>query len=443
MKKVGIISLGCPKNTVDTENLLGDLAQNGYEITPDQEEADILIVNTCGFIEAATRESIDAVLDAAKIKSRGADKKLIVTGCLAERYDKQLLEEIPEIDLLLGTKQYPGLKDLLAENGSTPAPEKNQVGGPARYFDASTPRLQTTPFYTAYLKIAEGCSNKCAFCIIPKMRGPFHSFAQDDVLKDARNLAETGARELNIISQDTTMYGVDLRMKNGLVQLLRQMTQTPGVEWLRLLYCYPTFIDHALMDCIAAEEKVCNYVDVPLQHTHDVMLKRMKRQERETGVRQMLADLRNRIPGVALRTTFIVGFPGETEEHFQHMARFVQEEQFDHVGVFTYSHEEGATAYQYDDVPDAEVAQARKDEIMSIQREISARKNAAKIGETHRVLVEGADAEEGYLVTGRLQTQAPDIDGQVIIEESDVQPGEMIDVKITAATDYDLVGKKV
>ncbi len=442
MKKVGIISLGCPKNTVDTENLLGDLAQNGYEITSDQDEADVLIVNTCGFIEAATRESIDAILDAAKIKSRGADRKLVVTGCLAERYDKQLLEEIPEIDLLLGTKQYPGLKDLLAENGSAPAQEKNHVGGPARYFDASTPRMQTTPFYTTYLKIAEGCSNRCSFCIIPKMRGPFHSFPLDDVLQDARNLAATGARELNIISQDTTMYGVDLRMKNGLVHLLREMAKTPGVEWMRLLYCYPTFIDRALMDCIAAEEKVCNYVDVPLQHTHDFMLARMKREERETGVRKMLADLRNRIPGVALRTTFIVGFPGETEEHFQHMARFIQEEEFDHIGVFTYSHEEGTTAYQLEDVPAPEVAQARKEEIMSIQREISARKNAAKVGKTLRVLVEGLD-EEGILVTGRLETQAPDIDGQVIIEESDVQPGEMIEVKITAATDYDLVGRKV
>ncbi|MBI5427148.1 MAG: 30S ribosomal protein S12 methylthiotransferase RimO [Nitrospinae bacterium] len=458
MKKIGMVSLGCPKNTVDSELVLGDLSKNGYRITADRQEADIIIVNTCGFIEASKRESIDAILDMAQWKTQGKCKRLVVTGCLAERHAEELLKEIPEIDLMLGVNQYPNLKNILGEslrdepdgNGSRPGSAKtgrvqrrNHVHDPARYFESYAGRVLTTPGYTAYVKIAEGCSNKCAFCIIPKMRGPFRSRPLESVLEEARGLAARGTRELNLISQDTTMYGFDLRMKDGLVRLLKALGGVDGVEWLRLLYCYPTFVTGEVIDAIASGEKVCKYVDVPLQHTHDAMLKSMKRQETEKQVRGMLDELRRKVPGIALRTTFIVGFPGEKAEHFRHMVRFVEEMEFDHVGVFVYSNEEGTAAYGYTGKVPRKTAEARRDELMGIQREISRRKNAGRVGQTFPVLVEGSDAEEGYLTTGRLATQAPEIDGQVILEECDAQPGDIIPARIAGATDYDLVGRPV
>ncbi len=435
-----MISLGCPKNTVDTENVLGDLSAQGYELTTDNEEAEILIINTCGFIEASTKESIDVILEAAELKNSGKCKKLVVTGCLAERYDEALIEEIPEIDHLLGVKQYPQLKNLL-ELEPDQVSRRNLVHDPAEYFEPGSHRIRTTPFYTAYLKIGEGCSNKCAFCIIPKMRGNFRSFPMESLLNETRQLAEQGVREFNVVSQDTTMYGIDLRMKNGLVTLLKAMVEIPGVDWIRLLYCYPTFIDRALMEYMAEEGKVCNYIDVPLQHSHDFMLKYMKRQEREAGVRDMLCQLRDTIPGVALRTTFIVGFPGETEEHFNHLNRFVEEQEFDHVGVFVYSNEEGTTAYNYPESVPRQVAEERRDILMETQRKITFRRNSAMVGQIHPVLVEGQDADEDYLVTGRLASQAPEIDGQVIIEESDVQPGEIVPMRIQRAAGYDIIAK--
>ena len=444
MKKIGVVSLGCPKNAVDTEYLLGDLVNTGYEITPNQEEADVLVVNTCGFIESAKRESVDAILEMAQLKTDGKCRKLIVTGCLSERYSDDLLKEIPEIDHIFGVNQYPRLKQVLREpdpsSGGTNA--RNQMNGPAEYFEPYANRILTTPHYSAYLKIAEGCSNKCAFCVIPKMRGNIRSQPLKSLVTEARQLAENGVVELNLISQDTTMYGLDLRMKNGLVRLLQSLTEVPGIEWIRLFYCYPTFIDTELIEFIAAEPKVCSYIDVPLQHTHDEMLARMKRQEREKMVRSMLEEIRSKIPRVALRTTFITGFPGETEAHFRHMLDFLQETRFDHVGAFTYSHEEGTTAYDYpDDVP-PEVKQERKDELMKAQKEISLQKNQSKIGEVYPVLVEGCDSEESYLVTGRLPTQAPEIDGQVIIEASDVEPGQIVPMRIISATDYDVVATR-
>ncbi len=445
MKKIGIVSLGCPKNAVDTEYLLGDLVNTGYEITPNQEEADILVVNTCGFIESAKRESVDAILEMALLKTDGKCRKLIVTGCLSERYSDDLLKEIPEIDHIFGVNQYPRLKQLLRETGpsSGTTQSRNQMHGPAEYFEPYARRILTTPFYSAYLKISEGCSNKCSFCIIPKMRGNIRSQPLESLVTEARQLAEKGVVELNLISQDTTMYGLDLRMKNGLIRLLQSLVEVQGIEWIRLFYCYPTFIDTELIEFIAAETKVCPYIDVPLQHTHDEMLAKMKRQEREKKVRSMLEEIRSKIPGVALRTTFITGFPGETEAHFRHMLDFVQETRFDHLGAFTYSHEEGTTAYDYpDDVPQ-KIKQERKDELMKVQKEICLQRNQSKIGEVHPVLVEGADAEESYLVTGRMPTQAPEIDGQVIIEASDVEPGQIVPMRIIAATDYDVVATRI
>ena len=440
MKKVGMVSLGCPKNTVDSERVLGDLVTSGYDLTPDEEDAEIIIVNTCGFIESAKKESIDAILEMAQKKIDGKCQKLIVTGCLAERHTQELLDEIPEIDHMLGVGQYPQLKNILEEGEFD---SRNHVATPAEYYESYTDRLLTTAFYTAYLKIAEGCSNRCAFCIIPKMRGPMRSRSPESILAEAENLAQRGVKEFNIISQDTTMYGFDLAMKDGLERLLKGMAKIDGVEWMRLLYCYPTFLNSDVIDYIASEEKVCRYIDVPLQHTHDEMLKSMKRQETEGGVRKMIDELRLKIPEIALRTTFITGFPGETDEHFKHMLRFICEMQFDHVGIFTYSDEEGTTAFDYPGRVPEEVKEERKNILMEFQKEIALRKNQEKVGQFESVLVEGFDAQENYIMTGRLASQAPDIDGQVILEKCEAEPGEIIPVRITAAADYDLVAEPV
>ena len=435
-----MVSLGCPKNTVDSERVLGDLVTSGYDLTPDEEDAEIIIVNTCGFIESAKKESIDAILEMAQKKIDGKCQKLIVTGCLAERHTQELLDEIPEIDHMLGVGQYPQLKNILEEGDFE---SRNHVATPAEYYESYTDRLLTTAFYTAYLKIAEGCSNRCAFCIIPKMRGPMRSRSPESILAEAENLAQRGVKEFNIISQDTTMYGFDLAMKDGLARLLKGMAKIDGVEWMRLLYCYPTFLNSDVIDYIASEEKVCRYIDVPLQHTHDEMLKSMKRQETEGGVRKMIDELRLKIPEIALRTTFITGFPGETDEHFKHMLRFICEMQFDHVGIFTYSDEEGTTAFDYPGRVPEEVKEERKNILMEFQKEIALRKNQEKVGQVESVLVEGFDAQENYIMTGRLASQAPDIDGQVILEKCEAEPGEIIPVRITAAADYDLVAEPV
>ena len=439
MKKVGMVSLGCPKNTVDTEMVLGDLSQNGYEITPIQEEAEIIIVNTCGFIESSKRESIEAILDMVRLKSEGQCKQLVVTGCLSERYSEELLQDIPEIDLILGVGQYPQLKDLLSAvelNGSN---NPNHANDPVDYYESFGQRALTTPFYSAYLKISEGCSHHCAFCYIPKIRGAFRSRPLESIVQEARNLAQGGVKELNLISQVTTLYGSDLKMKNGLVTLLKALSNIEGVDWLRLLYCYPTFLGDQLIDIIADEEKICNYIDVPLQHIHDDMLKKMKRQESEKEVRALLDELRLKIPDIALRTTFISGFPGETDAHFRRLVDFVTEVEFDHVGVFVYSDEEGTTAYNYPDRVPKKTARERKDELMSIQQKISRRKNEERIGQVHPVLVEEMDTD--YLLTGRFPFQAPDIDGQAIIEKTEAEPGQILNMRITASMDYDLIAR--
>ncbi|MCH6579364.1 MAG: 30S ribosomal protein S12 methylthiotransferase RimO [Nitrospinae bacterium] len=435
-KKIGMVSLGCPKNLVDSEALLGDLGVSGYEITPDEKEADIIIVNTCGFLQSAVKESVDTILEMAGYKTKGRCEQLIVTGCLAERHPEELLKEIPEIDHLLGTKQYPLLKYLL--NGTGPSQQRNHVHEPAQYFEDYGARAVTTPFYSAYVKIAEGCSNKCAFCIIPKLRGPIQSRPADSILAEVRQLAARGVREINLVSQDTTLYGYDLGRKRGLIELLEAMAEIEGVDWMRLFYNYPTVLTTELMDTVQGIDKICKYIDVPLQHSHDFMLKHMKRQETERGVREMVDQLRARIPGVALRTTFITGFPGETDAHFQHLLDFVNEVEFDHVGVFAYSDEPGTTAFDYDDKVDPAVGEARRDRLMAAQRDIVLRNNKARIGQTHPALVEGL-GDDGLLMLGRLPFQGPDIDGQVILEQCEAAPGDLVAVRITGALDYDLV----
>jgi len=437
MKKIGMVSLGCPKNLVDTEAVLGDLKQNGYELTSDEKDADILIVNTCGFLQSAVKESVDTILEMAQHKTGGRCERLIVTGCLAERHPDELLAEIPEIDHLLGTKQYPMLKHLL--NGGAKKSSRNLVHEPAQYFEAYHQRVLTTPNYSAYVKISEGCSNKCAFCIIPKLRGPIQSRPLESIVAEVQSLAEQGVKEINLVSQDTTLYGYDLRMQNGLVDLLEALSDIDGVEWLRLFYCYPTALNEAMIDAVARLDKVVKYIDVPLQHSNDEMLKQMIRQETESGVRRMLDHLRTRIPGVALRTTFITGFPGEREEHFEHMVQFMKEIEFDHVGVFAYSDEPGTTAYEYDNKVEEAVGAERREVLMTLQRDIVDKKNRARVGEVYPVLVEGLDEEGGMLLLGRLPFQGPEIDGQVILEHCDAEPGSLIPMRITGSMDYDLI----
>jgi ribosomal protein S12 methylthiotransferase len=439
MKKIGMVSLGCPKNTVDSERVMGDLVSSGYSLTPDEEDADIIIVNTCGFIESAKKESIDTILEMARHKEDGKCKQLIVTGCLAERYSQELLDEIPEIDHMLGTGQYPQLKNIISNDDPL---SKNHVATPAEYYESYTDRLLTTAFYTAYLKISEGCSNRCAFCIIPKMRGPMRSRSPESILVEAEHLARKGVKEFNLISQDTTMYGFDLGMKDGLVRLLKEMVKVEGLEWIRLLYCYPTFLNSEMIELIGSEQKICSYIDVPLQHTHDEMLKSMKRQETERGVRKMLEEVRLKIPNVALRTTFITGFPGETEAHFQHTVRFLCEMEFDHVGIFTYSDEEGTTAYDYPGRVAEELKEERKNVLMEFQKDIALRKNQERLGKIEPVLIEGFDPEN-YLMTGRLASQAPDIDGQVLLEKCEADPGQIIAAEIKQVADYDLIAEPV
>ena len=439
MNKIGMVSLGCPKNTVDSEGLLGDLTNHGFEITS-EEDADVVIVNTCGFIDPAKKESIDTILEMARLKTHGKCRKLIVTGCLAERYSEELIKEIPEIDLMLGVNQYPMLKDILRNDDETEASEnQNLVNAPHAHYESYADRVLTTPFYSAYVKIAEGCSNKCAFCIIPKMRGPFRSRPMESIVDEVSQLAQKGVKEFSLISQDTTMYGTDLRMKNGLAHLLESMNDVAGAEWIRLMYCYPTFVRPDLIDAVARLDKVCNYMDIPLQHTHDHMLKRMRRQETEQIVRNMMDDLRNKIPDIALRTTFIVGFPGETDAHFNHLIQFMKDIEFDHVGCFTYFNEEGTQAYDYLDQVPHSVAEERKVELMQTQQEIAQKKNERRVGQVYPVLVEGVDEEEKFLVTGRLPSQAPEIDGQVIIDNAEVEPGQIVPLKITGFLEYDLV----
>ena len=422
---------------VDTELFLGDLLQHGYEITPDEEDADVIIVNTCGFIGPAKRESIDTILDMVRLKSEGKCKKLVVTGCLSQRYSEDLLKEIPEIDLMLGVNQYPELKNLLLDSDA--GLPRNHVHDPWSFYDSYGARVLTTPSHSAYLKIGEGCSFQCAFCSIPEIRGRFRSRSLESLLSETRQLVSQGVKELNLVSQVTNLYGADLKMENGLERLLDSLCKIEGVEWLRLLYCYPSFVNESFLSAIVQQEKVCNYIDVPLQHVHDDMLRAMKRPESEREVRGMIERIRKKIPDVALRTTLISGFPGETEKHFQSLVDFLEETEFDHVGVFVYSDEEGTSAYGYNNKVSIEIAEERRSVLMEIQRRISLQKNEKKVGRTIPVLVESFD-KESLLLTGRAAFQAPEIDGQIIIEESNVELGNIVPLKITRALDYDLIG---
>jgi len=447
MKKIGFISLGCPKNLVDSEVMMGRLREQGYEITTDAAEAETLVVNTCGFIEAAKKESVEAILEAARLKSEGNCRRLVVAGCLVERYRDELRAEMPEVDAFIGTSQINDITtaaDPRVNTRSLPVlPVGNQT---ATYlYDESTPRLLATPGHYAYVKIAEGCDRPCAFCFIPQMRGHFRSRRFGSVVAEVEGLAARGVKEIILVAQDSSRYGEDLGEPDALAHLMRGLCRVEGVEWVRVMYTYPTHISDAFLGVLADEPKAVKYLDMPLQHASRNVLKLMKRGGSRESLERLIERVRRRVPGVAVRTTFITGFPGETEEDFEELLAFVRNVAFDRVGVFTYSDEEGTAAYDLPGKVDAKTARRRRARLMKEQEKISLRRNRARVGQTLRVLFEGESEETELLWQGRAETQAPDIDGCVLIndapEGSAPSPGDFVEVLITGAQQHDLVGR--
>jgi len=452
--KLGFVSLGCPKNLVDGEVMLGLAREAGHEVTADAADAEVIVINTCAFIDTAKEESVNAILEMAQMKRGGSCKRLVVTGCLGERYRDQLKAEIPEIDVVLGTGEVPDIVGALNGIQPRPAPVRLYRPGelrtaevdargssPTYLYDADTPRLQTTPRHYAYIKIAEGCDYTCAFCIIPTLRGNYRSRDEASIVAEAERLAARGVRELLLISQDTTFFGIDRGERGALARLLRRLNEIEGLAWIRLLYLYPTTITDDVLDAMAECDKVCKYIDLPLQHASADVLRRMRRPGNRTAYDKLLARIRARVPGVTLRTTFIVGFPGETAQDFAELLDFVRDTQFDHVGVFTYSHEEDTRAFEMaDDVP-AGTKAARRDAVMALQQEIVENRLAARIGDRVRVLIDGPSPESDLVLTGRLEGQAPDIDSVVYLDECDptaYRPGELIDAVLRDARGYDV-----
>ncbi len=441
--KLGLVSLGCPKNLVDGEVMLGLARDAGHQITNDVDAADVLVVNTCAFIDVAREESVNAILEMAQKKRDGGCKRLIVTGCLAERYRDELKAEIPEIDAVLGTGEVPGIVGAVSASPvvfhrRSPA----EVDVPTYLYDASTPRLVTTPRHYAYVKVAEGCDYSCSFCIIPTLRGKYRSRDEDSIVAEAERLAAGGVRELLLISQDTTFFGRDRGEKGALASLLRRLNRVDGLAWIRLLYLYPTTIGDDVLAAMAECEKVCKYIDLPLQHASADVLRRMRRPGNRDAYDRLLARIRSAVPGVTLRTTFIVGFPGETDQDFDQLSAFVRDTGFDHVGVFTYSHEEGTHAHGMDDDVPAEVKQERRHSLMALQRDLVAQQQRNRIGRDVQVMVDGPSPESELVLTGRLQGQAPDIDAMVYLSDCDPSafaPGDLINARVTDAKDYDLV----
>lgn len=429
--KIGMINLGCPKNQVDAEQMLGVLAGSGFEITADQHEADVIVVNTCGFIESAKEESIEAILDAGNMKQQGHCSRVIVAGCLAQRYKEDLMRELPEADAIIGTGEIGRIGEIC----------KQALGGKEHFIEVSPPkmvyglpRVSTTPVHYRYLKIAEGCSNRCSYCAIPIIRGDFTSRPGASIIDEARRLVDEGAKELILLAQDSTAYHDN---ETDLSKLLTSLARIKGVGWVRLMYAYPRKISKELMMVIAGEEKVCKYLDIPIQHFDDKVLTAMNRRGTSEDIRKTVALLREQIPGIALRTSLLVGFPGETEAAFKRLLAFVKEAEFEHLGVFTFSPEEGTPAYKLTSTVPYETAMDRYTRIMKAQAKISLKKNRTLIGSTQRVLIDGM---EDMVLTGRLQTQAPEIDGMVYLSETEAEPGEFVDVIITGAMEYDLMG---
>ena len=471
--KIGLVSLGCPKNLVDSEVMLGLARQAGHEVTADTADADVLVVNTCAFVDGAKQESIDAILEMAQAKSGDRPRRLVVTGCLAERYREELRAEIPEIDAVLGTGEVTSIVEAIegrapaaqapvqvfrrgADGSAAPAVLKGIAARhrdaaaagrlPTYIYEASTPRVLTTPRHFAYVKVAEGCDYNCSFCIIPVLRGQYRSRPVDDIVTEARRLAEGGVKELILISQDTTFYGTDRKERGALARLLEALSAIGGLEWIRLLYLYPTTITDEVLDAMRQSEKVCRYIDLPLQHSAASVLRRMRRPGNGASYERLLDRIRERLPGVTLRTTLIVGFPGETDDEFDDLEGFVRRVGFDHVGVFTYSHEEGTAAYGLaDDVP-PRVKTKRRNQLMRLQKRVVERRHAGLVGQHVSVLVDGPSPEHELIVQGRLAGQAPEIDPVCYFTEADhelLRAGTLVPAEVVESRGYDLVVRPV
>jgi ribosomal protein S12 methylthiotransferase len=446
MPKVGFVSLGCPKNLVDSEVMMGILARGGYEITPRADEADVLVVNTCSFIAPAQQESVESIIEMAEHKKFGRAKKLIVAGCLVERFRDQILEQIPEVDAVVGTGEVERILEA-CEGELRVLPAES----PTFLYHDLTPRILATPRHTAYIKINEGCDHPCTFCIIPQLRGKFRSRRFESVVREAENLADAGVREISLIGQDTTFYGEDLGLRDGLPLLLERLAEIEGLHWVRFLYCYPNRITPRLLETIAAHPRLAKYMDIPLQHASKDVLKRMQRGSHGGAFLKMLDRIRRIVPGVSLRTSFIVGFPGETKQDFRMLCDFVREAEFDWMGVFSYSDEDAATSYALGDKVDAETIAERRDTLMQIQKKISRRKLKPMIGKRVKALLEGPSKDTDLIWEARLEGMAPEIDGKVYITEfagvsdaAELPPaGTLATVEITEAQDYDLVARAI
>ena len=441
-EKVSLVSLGCPKNLVDAEVMLGYLSRDAYEVTTDETQADIIVVNTCSFIKEAKQESIDTILDLADRKHDARCKLLIVTGCLPQRYQEELAKELPEVDIFIGTGDYPRIAEIIAEKKLT-SDQLCYTGDPNFVYNDELPRLQSSPHYTAYLKIAEGCSNNCAYCVIPSLRGALRSRPLATLLAEAKQLVAGGVKELNLIAQDITAYGKDLPDAPSLEQLIKELARMEGLQWIRLLYAYPDGVTDSLIALIKNEPKVCKYLDLPIQHIADPVLSRMKRRSGEADIRTLIGKLRTEIPDIAIRTSLIVGFPGETSEDFKKLLQFVEETRFDRLGVFCYSREEGTPAAEMPDQVSERIKRERHKKLMRTQARVSFKHNRTLVDSEEEVLVEGYSEETELLLKGRSSRQAPDVDGQVYITAGNANVGDIVRLKITDSSDYDLIGEIV
>jgi ribosomal protein S12 methylthiotransferase len=438
---IGFVNLGCSKNQVDSEVMLGTLVSDGFELTADPKKAEVVIINTCGFIEEAKQESINTILDHGRLKKKGACRVLIAAGCLAQRYQGDLLKELPELDGVVGTGEFGKIADICRDL-LTPKKRHRRlwISQPPYLYDEMAPRLRLGKQHSAYVKIAEGCNRNCAFCAIPLMRGKQRSRPVESIVAEARRLAAEGVREINLISQDTVNYGVDLGLRQGLVSLLRELVKVKDLHWIRPFYLYPQQVTDDLLDLYAGEAQITKYIDMPLQHINDRMLKRMHRLGDRATIEKLVNRIRTRVPGVTFRTAFIVGFPGETEAMFEELKQYVEDQEFDRVAAFLYSDEEGTPAVDLEGKIDRSVMEERRNEILAVQESIAAAKSREKIGSVLDVLVDGPSEETELLLEGRHEGLAPEIDGVVYLNDGTAGSGEIVQVEITDAATYDLVG---
>ena len=437
--KFALISLGCSKNLVDSENFIGILVnKRGFEVTSELNEADMIIVNTCGFIGDAKKESIETILEVSELKETGNLKKIIVTGCLAQRYAKEILKELPEVDAVIGTGEIDKIEKVVDEILN----DKHPVETSSMDFlaNANTDRILTTASHTAYLKISEGCDRRCTYCIIPQLRGRLRSRTIEDILVEANNLVKSGVRELNLLAQETTEYGIDLYKEKSLAKLMKELVKIEDLKWLRTYYMYPDSVTDELIQVMKTEDKICKYFDIPIQHVSDSILQNMGRAKTGAHLKDILYRIRKEIPNATFRTSVIVGFPGETQENFEELRDFLEEFQFDYVGVFKYSREEDTKAYDMDNQVPEEIKEERWVELTNLQSKIAENKNRAMLGQTVEVMIDGVSTESEYLLEGRTKGQALEIDGKVLTNDGTAKPGEIVKVKLEQNFDYDFIG---